>query len=500
MTRRVLLLALGLLLALPSLAGAAPPWTKRPRPKGLSYGGTFWVLGAPDLRMEGPYEDRFQLRAGLDARVTYKFAPTASFQLAAKARYELRVGDRVEADLLVDLGDSWFQFRVKKLTVRAGRETLKWGSNALLSPLDRLNPVDLTRAMGGAGLDDPKIPVLAVRATLNLSPVALEAVWLPVFQPQRIAFYGRDFAVFRPGMLEESIPEMVPGTGVGVADDALATAGDRLVDALVDLDPYARDGLQSYLVADLPEEFPWHGDFGGRVGFTGRGVDLDGYVLWHILDRPEVHLSDAIREPLLQNRLPDGAELTQLTNPGAELVNVRYRRALMAGMDATFALGDFVISAEGAFDSRAVHYRKTLEPYLSPDVRYAVEVRYQAGSTFGLTLAAAHHIILRPAADTLMERPHNVTVGLVAVLRLLRDRLQILASTSYAPMWGDLYIHPRITVELQDRVTAVFGVQLFESFRPDVEPGLDSFLATTGGPVGYFRGNDYAYGMVQLAF
>jgi len=470
------------------------------KPRGLRYGGTFFGTLSPDLNMKGPYEDRFEARAGLDFVVSYKLAPNARFQVSAKARYQLRVGDRVEADFFVNLGDSWFQFRAGKLTVRAGLESMSWGQNALLSVLDKLNPTDFTLALGGAGIDNPKIALPAVRATLNLNPVALEFIYLPVFRPQRAALYGRDFAALRPGMLEEALPGLIPSTSAGVVNQQLDAAGQNLVDALVAGDPYARDGVQSYLVADLPEELPWNGDLGARVGYTGRGFDANAYFLWHIEDRPAVTLHDAVRRPLLEQRALNGNELTQLTNPGTEIVTTEYKRGVVAGADVSVVFGDFVLSGEGGFFTNTVHYRKTLEPYRSPMVKYALEVRYSVGSTFTLTLGAEHDIIIAPRSDTLLEKQHNVSVILLAVLRVLRERVQVVAGASYNPIWQELYIHPRVSIELQDRVTAIFGLQLFESFRPDVDQSLDGFLSYQGGLLGYFRANDYGYGMVKVAF
>jgi hypothetical protein len=39
-----------------------------------------------------------------------------------------------------------------------------------------------------------------------------------------------------------------------------------------------------------------------------------------------------------------------------------------------------------------------------------------------------------------------------------------------------------------------FGIQFFGGFRPDVAPSFDSLLSYRGGPIGYFKRNDYVYG------
>jgi hypothetical protein len=495
---RIALLLLSLLIAAPAVA--EPLWTPRPKPKGLSFGGNYSMTFAPDLRMEGPYEDRFAWRNDLSFRVKHKFADDARYAIGARLRWQVRSGDSVEADYWLDLEPTWFQFRKDFFTMRAGLQTMKWGKNLLLSPNDIVNPLDYTRGLSTGDPADAKIPTLMVRATFDMSPATVDILFAPFFQPMRVAWYGQDFSVLRPGMLEGILPTLRPDTSSGLIDDELRRATDRVVDAVTGLDAYARDGLQSYLVTALPEELPWNGDLGARLALSGRGVDGDVYFLWHVVDQPAITIHRALREPLLDNRVPTSAELTQLTNPDTEIIGTEYHRSVLAGGDIVIAAGSFVISAEGAFRSHTVRYRETMEPFLSPAVQYSVAVRYTHGSVLALDVEFGHDIVLRPAEDMLVHRPHNLQVALGASLNLLRDRLQILLTGSYNILRQDIYVHPRITVELDDRVSVLLGVQVFKGLQPDVEPTLDSFLSYEGGIPGYFRENDYAYGTVKLDF
>ncbi len=496
--RRLLPLLTVLLVAAP--AAAEPLWTPRPRPRGLSFGGNFSTTIAPDLRMEGPYEDRLAWRNDLSFRVKHTFADDARYAIGARLRWQIRSGDSVEADLWLDLEPTWFQLRKDFFTLRAGLQTTKWGRNLLLSPTDIVNPLDYTRGLSTGDPADAKIPTLMVRTTFDVSPATIDLLFVPFFQPMRVAWYGQDFSVLRPGMLEEMLPTLLPQTGSGLVDDELRRASDRVVEAITGLDAYARDGLQSYLVASMPEELPWNGDLGAHLGLSGRGVDGDVYFLWYVVDQPAISLHEALRGPLLDRRLPTTAELTQLTNPGEELVRTEFHRSVMGGGDIVIAAGPFVITAEGAFRSHTVRYRQTLEPFLSPAVQYSVGLRYTHGSVLALDVEFGHDIVLRPAEDMVVHRQHNLQVALGASLNLLRDRLQIVLTGSYNLLRRDLFVHPRVTVELDDRLSVAFGVQVFEGFGPDVEPTLDSFLSYEGGIPGYFRENDYAYGTVQVDF
>jgi hypothetical protein len=496
---RGLLPTLALLLAVPCVAQAGL-WEKKPRVPGLRYGGRAFTQVAPDLRMSGPYEDRLAWRNGLDFNVRYQFADVATFAVGARFRYTIRSGDRVEADFWLNLDDTWLQIRKAPVTVRMGMQQLRWGSNTLLSPLNVLNPLDYTAGLSSGDASEGLMPSLAVKATVAIPSGFLELVYLPFFQPLRVAWYGRDFAVLRPGMLEELLPTLVPGTGVGVVDDRLDGLADRIVDAIVNLDPYQRDGLQSYLVADLPEEMPWNGDVGFRGRWTGPGIDLGGYVLWHILDQPAVTIHPDLVAFLLDERFPDTGEITRLTNPGAELVSTEYHRSVLGGLDAVAAVGGFVFSLEGAVQSHTVHYTRQLEPYLSPSVHYAVAVRWNQGTAAALDVEFGHDIILRPRPQTFLHRPHNLQVGVGATGRLWNERVRLTVTGSFNLLQRDLYLNPEVGFAAAPGLELSFGAQIFEGFRPDVAPTLDSFLSYGGGIPGYFRGNDYGYGKLELRF
>ncbi len=139
-----------------------PLWTQRKRPAGLSYGGKLWTSLAPDLKMAGPYEDRFEWHSGVDFSVKYRFADNARFVVSANLRYVLRSGADTEAALSFDLGETYLQFRKGRFSLRAGRFVHTWGRNTLLSPLNRLAPIDSEMAFAPEGALRARIPTLAL--------------------------------------------------------------------------------------------------------------------------------------------------------------------------------------------------------------------------------------------------------------------------------------------------------------------------------------------------
>jgi len=470
----------------------------------LTYGGRLFTSLAPDLHMAGEFEDRFAWTSGLDFRVKYKFAPTARFQISARFRYQLRSGDTVESDYWLGLGDTYLALRKGRFSLRVGRMVLRWGRNPLLSPLAMLSPVDSQQLLAGAGLDDPRIPVTAARLKLDLHPVALELVYIPFFQPARTSFFGRDFSVLRPGMLPALLAQssaMVPSTGDVLLDSTMARLGEKLSGALLALDPYSRDGLQSYLVMDLPEEFPWHGDLGMRVGLSGPGIEADFFGLTYLLDSPSIELNSSLRRPLAEGRQLSLSELNDLLDPGTALATPTYHRSFMAGADVSVAKGGFVVTGEAAWKSRSQHYTAALEPLVVPSVEYALAVRYSYGTVFGVDVEFAHRILVaEDLPDLLFEQGHDLQVALMMVARLLRDRLELVLGANWNILQQDLYLHPRVSVDIDDRLSVVFGAQLFFGFQPDLSADLASLQAYRGGLFGYFRGNDYAYGNLEFRY
>ena len=465
-----------------------------------TYGGKLWTSVAPDLKMAGPYEDRFEWHSGLDFSVKYRFADNARFVVGATLRYVLRSGADTEAALSFDLGETYLQFRKGRFSLRAGRFRHTWGRNTLLSPLNRLSPIDSELAFAPEGALRSRIPTLAVRANVGLHPWSLELIWLPVFQPARASYYGHDFSVFRPGMVENLLASSVPSTGAGVADDALGAATAVLISSLADLDPYARDGVQSAMFFGLPEEYLWNGDVGGRIGFAGRGVDFDLLVLWHTLDSPQLVLSPDLLGPLLANRLPDSGELTRLTNPGAKPVESIYHRNLMAGADVAVAAGPVVISAEAAYNTRGLYGRRDFSTGLSPHVNYAVALRYLYGTWATFVVEFSHDVLLRPEGDLLLRDRHQLRLAFAGVVKLFAERFEIRLSALWDILEGDFTIHPRLGVVITDRLTVAFGASIFEGTRDDVGSSLDSIRSYQGGLIGYYRQNDYGYATVELSF
>jgi hypothetical protein len=91
-------------------------------------------------------------------------------------------------------------------------------------------------------------------------------------------------------------------------------------------------------------------------------------------------------------------------------------------------------------------------------------------------------------------------MAFLGTLRLFAERLQITLSAAWDILQRDLYVHPRVAVVITDRLQVAFGASIFEGYRDDVEPSLDSIRSYEGGLIGYYRQNDYGYATVEFSF
>jgi hypothetical protein len=131
-------------------------------------------------------EPRLQLAVtgtvpGADMRL---FAKADLFHdaVARKADWELR-------EAYLDLGR-------RKLSARIGRQIITWGTGDLLF-INDIFPKDWGALFAGRPLEYLKVGVDAAKVTLRVEPGALEAVVMPVFEPDRLPSRDR-FVLFDP--------------------------------------------------------------------------------------------------------------------------------------------------------------------------------------------------------------------------------------------------------------------------------------------------------------
>ena len=100
--------------------------------------------------------------------------------------YAAREDFRSEGRSPSRLREAYFDTRYGQLDLRLGKQIIAWGRADRLNPTDNLTPRDAT--LLAADIDEDRIGSVAAKAAWNVdASTSLIGVWLPLFQPNRVA-------------------------------------------------------------------------------------------------------------------------------------------------------------------------------------------------------------------------------------------------------------------------------------------------------------------------
>jgi hypothetical protein len=89
-----------------------------------------------------------------------------------------------ETKLNVDLREAYVNTYVGPLDLRLGHQIIVWGRADAFNPTNNLTPLDLR--VRSPLEDDRRLANLGLRAFLNLAPLRIEAVWLPIYRATQV--------------------------------------------------------------------------------------------------------------------------------------------------------------------------------------------------------------------------------------------------------------------------------------------------------------------------
>ena len=99
----------------------------------------------------------------------------------ARFRYGL---EGEEQRLLVDLREAYVSAYAGPLDLRIGQQIIIWGRADAFNPTNNVTPFDLR--VRSPVEDDRRVGNVGARAFLNLSPVRLEGIWMPLYVPSEL--------------------------------------------------------------------------------------------------------------------------------------------------------------------------------------------------------------------------------------------------------------------------------------------------------------------------
>jgi len=306
----------------------------------------------------------------------------------------------------VEFKELYITHSADNLDVRAGIQRFAWGRLDEFPPNDLLNPWDYTRFLRKP-LEDRKIGVPSLSATLNRGDWITEAVWVPMLVPYRLPMPDeRWFGSSPASVIVRAVPNAV----------------------IVPHEP------------DLPDRDINNSNVGVRVKRLG---DIEWAInLFHGYDPHPVFKTTAL------SIMPSGG--TIVIDPGYV---PDFHEISVIGMDAAAVSGDLSIRAEAAYAiNRYLNIRQELWGYpsiLTPGVfplnpieqkhdtmDYGIGVDYRLFEDAMLTVQAQQTVIMGNV-DFLYERKVETLLWSNVKITWMNQKIETNLNVAYNPEHGD---------------------------------------------------------------
>ena len=126
-----------------------------------------------------------------------------------RLRYGLQGEDR---ELFADLREAYVNAYLGPFDFRFGHQIIVWGRADAINPTNNLTPLDLS--IRSPVEDDRRVGNIGARMFVNLTPVRLEGVWMPLYSP--VKFPAVPFPQYvAEGDPDYPAPELSNGLGAG---------------------------------------------------------------------------------------------------------------------------------------------------------------------------------------------------------------------------------------------------------------------------------------------
>jgi len=132
---------------------------------------------------------------------------------SAFADFRVRYGQQLSTkDLFLDLRESYVNAYFGPVDIRLGKQIVVWGRADAFNPTSNLTPVDFR--IRSPMEDDRRVGNIGARMFINLLPVRIEAVWMPLYEPTVYPDIQMDNYVY---FVEPTYPSLSVLKGTGAA-------------------------------------------------------------------------------------------------------------------------------------------------------------------------------------------------------------------------------------------------------------------------------------------
>ena len=414
--------------------GAGLGWAAKTPPKPLPIKLTAKITNRFnwDTKKDNIYEDTSRTTMEINAQL--KYLPNPNVQVVA---------GEWTADKKVRPYNIYLNLAYEHVNFRLGNQIVRWGKADEISPLDVVNPEDLSLGFTRTRADR-KIPVPMANLEFLSDVISLQGVYIPYFQKSIFHYYGDDWAYF--GHLEKKY------------------------------------GGSINIVEEEPAQTLREANYGGRLSGTIGRLDLALIYLNHRTDTPA----------LMTFPLPPGwpppppgheasvEDLVIASKVLGQPLKFHYPREELYGLEFETTAGSFGFRGDASYVSSRSFVTSDLQEIGKPVITGVVGVDYNGagGSYLNVSISQSRIRDYDPALGPTTKEKTSILSGQLS-LELFSGNIKLgyLGFTNLTDK--SFYQNPKVNI----------------SYIPNVgiEAGLEVYGGSPSTQIGFFDPNDQVY-------
>lgn len=343
--------------------------------------------------------------------------------------------DEIE-DYSFDIYEMYFKYSINSFDITLGKCIKRWGKADQISPVDTLNPENMTELIL-MPYEDRKLPVWMADITYRNNDYFIEGVFIPFFEPDRFHYFGTDWAIFshlKKDINNSPIPFFLKYYFNSIS------VNETLPD----------DGTDSF-------------EYALRVGATIDRFDFGLTYHYAVEDQP--FFSNFPVKNLSVSSLDPDQDLTSnagnliLTN---ENIETTYLRTHIFGVEFETTFLDFGVRGEAAINDQKSFLTGSLTSVRRPVVFWILGVDYLSPDEWYFNFQLGHQHIFDFEPSILYFDDNNYSLTGVVKKDLISDWLN--ASVQFTAMLNDssCYISPRLKYTYIRNLEVILGINFFE--------------------------------------
>ncbi len=340
-------------------------------------------------------------------------------------------------DYDLDLYEAYFKYSRDRLSLKIGKQIRRWGKADQFSPVDTLNPEDI-REFITLEYEDRKIPVWMADATLKFSSFSVEAVYIPIFEPLRMDYFGTDWAVYTH--LKDDIQ-----------DNAAVPA------------PLKRYFDRMSVHSTEPDDHALNGEWALRISTSVKGWDLGATYHYTWEDMPfyesfpvkNLNIDGAVAETDILSAL-NSVVLT------GERIEITYLRSNIIGFEFETILSDFGVRGEAAWHDSQPLLTSSLVSVDKPVFYGIIGADYTGENNWYLNVQLSYiHIADYESSVLFFKRDSIALLGEINK-NFFSSWVNLSLHYNIALNENQWYISPRIEYSYIPNLDITLGAHIFE--------------------------------------